>query len=103
MSTIASLVLATLATSPTLAAKVDTSAHYFLQRCRAVVDREIDQHFDIGMCSGVMIAIHDVSFLLHVPPDHPLRSCPPESVTVEQSVAVVVRWPDAHIVGMRIS
>jgi hypothetical protein len=88
------LVLAALATSPALAAKMDSSANYFLQGCRAVVDREIDQHFNIGMCAGVMIAIHDVSFLLHVPPDHPLRSCPPESVTVEQSIAVVVRWLD---------
>jgi Rap1a immunity proteins len=96
MSTMAplALVLAALATSPALAAKVDSSANHFLQRCRAVVDREIDQHFDIGICSGVMIAIHDVSILLHVPPDHQLRSCLPESVTVEQSVAVVVRWLD---------
>ena len=61
MSTMAplALVLAALATSPALAAKVDSSANHFLQRCRAVVDREIDQHFDIGICSGVMIAIHD--------------------------------------------
>jgi Rap1a immunity proteins len=96
MSTMAplALILAASATSPALAAKVDSSANHFLQRCRAVVDREIDQHFDIGICSGVMIAIHDVSILLHVPPDHQLRSCLPESVTVEQSVAVVVRWLD---------
>jgi len=53
---------------------VDSSANHFLRRCRAVVDREIDQHFDIGICSGVMIAIHDVSILLHVPPDHQSRS-----------------------------
>jgi hypothetical protein len=85
MSTMAplALILAASATSPALAAKVDSSANHFLQRCRAVVDREIDQHFDIGICSGVMIAIHDVSILLHVPPDYQLRSCPPESVTVE--------------------
>jgi hypothetical protein len=49
MSTMAplALVLAALATSSALAAKVDSSANHFLRRCRAVVDREIDQHFDI--------------------------------------------------------
>ena len=92
MRTLAPLVLAALATSPASAEKMDGSAKHFLQGCRAVADRDIDQHFIIGMCAGVMIAIHDVSFLLH--PDHPLRSCLPESVTIEQSVAVVVRWLD---------
>jgi Rap1a immunity proteins len=94
MRTLAPLVLAALATSAASAEEMDGSAKHFLQGCRAVADREIDQHFNIGMCAGVMIAIHDVSFLLHVPPDHALRSCPPESVTIEQSIAVVVRWLD---------
>jgi Rap1a immunity proteins len=92
MRTLAPLVLAALATSPASAEEMDGSAKHFLQGCRAVADRDIDQHFSIGMCAGVMIAIHDVSFLLH--PDHPLRSCLPESVTIEQSVAAVVRWLD---------
>ena len=83
MRTLAPLVLAALATSPASAEEMDGSAKHFLQGCRAVADRDIDQHFNIGMCAGVMIAIHDVSFLLH--PDHPLRSCLPESVTIEQS------------------
>jgi hypothetical protein len=94
MRTLAPLVLAALAASPASAAKMDSSATYFLQGCRAVADREIDQHFNIGMCAGVMIAIHDVSLLLQVSPDHPLRSCLPESVTIEQSISVVVRWLD---------
>ena len=41
-----------------------------------------------------MIALHDATILIPVPPDQ--RVCIPESVTIEQSVAVVVRWLDRH-------
>jgi hypothetical protein len=51
-------------------------------------------NFDLGLCAGVMIALHDATILIHVPSNQ--RACIPESVTIEQSVAVVVRWLDRH-------
>ena len=94
MSTMAplALVLAALATSPALAAKLDSSANHFLQRCRAVVDREIDQHFDIGICSGVMIALTNYARA-------PLKA----SRSNNPLQLLCVGWIDVHIVGMRIS
>jgi len=60
------------------------------------VTHERDKDFDLGLCAGAMIALHDDMILLQLPSDHPLRSCLPDSVTVEQSIAVVVRWFDRH-------
>jgi hypothetical protein len=82
--------------TPLLADELDGSADSFLPRCRAVVNHEFDKGFDLGFCAGAMIALHDATIVLHLPSEHPLRSCMPESVTVEQSVAVVVRWLDRH-------
>jgi hypothetical protein len=72
------------------------AAHYFLPRCRAVVDHEYDKLFDIGICSGAMVAIHETSLLLNTPLSSSLRACMPDGVTVEQSIAVVVHWLDRH-------
>ena len=82
--------------TPILADKFDSSAGNFVPRCRAVVTHERDKDFDLGLCAGAMIALHDDMILLQLPSDHPLRSCLPDSVTVEQSIAVVVRWFDRH-------
>jgi hypothetical protein len=82
--------------TPMLADKFDSSAGNFVPRCRAVVTHERDKAFDLGLCAGAMIALHDDMILLQLPSDHPLRSCLPDNVTVEQSIAVVVRWFDRH-------
>ena len=58
--------------------------------------QERDKDFDLGLCADAIIALHDTIILLQLPSDHPLRSCLPDSVTVEQSVAVVVRWFNRH-------
>jgi hypothetical protein len=82
--------------TPLLADKLDSSADSFLPRCRAIVNHEFNKNFDLGLCAGAMIALHDATIVLHLPSEHPLRSCMPESITVEQSVAVVVSWLDHH-------
>ena len=82
--------------TPILADKFDSSAGNFVPRCRAVVTHERDKDFDLGLCADAIIALHDTIILLQLPSDHPLRSCLPDSVTVEQSIAVVVRWFDRH-------
>ena len=89
-------VFAALTTDAALAEKMDSSAGYFLSRCRAVVDHEYDKLFDIGICSGVMVAIHDTSMLLNAPANSQVRACMPDSITVEKSIAVVVHWLDRH-------
>jgi Rap1a immunity proteins len=61
-----------------------------------VVNHEYDKLLDIGPCSGVMVAIRDTSVLLNPPLDFSLRACMPDSITVEQSVAVVVHWLERH-------
>ena len=96
MKALAALAVAALMTTPAFATKLDSSASYFLTRCRAVVDHHTDRLFDTGICAGVMVGLHDTSLLLPIPSDHPLRSCLPESVTVERSIGVVVHWLDRH-------
>ena len=98
MKTIAAvtLMLVALATSPASADKLDSSADYFLPRCRAVVNHDFNKLFDVGVCLGAMAALHDTPILLHVPVDGPFRSCMSDNVTVEQSVRVVVHWLDRH-------
>ena len=44
-------VFGALTTDAASAEKMDSSAGYFLPRCRAVVDHEYDKLFDIGICS----------------------------------------------------
>ena len=89
-------VVAALTTDAALAEKMDSSAGNFLPRCRAVVDHEYDKLFDIGICSGVMVAIHDTSMLLNAPANSQVRACMPDSITVEESIAGVVHWLDRH-------
>ena len=73
-----------LTTDAALAEKMDSSAGYFLPHCRAVVDHEYDKLFDIGICSGVMVAIHDASMLLSAAANSQVRACMPDSLTVEE-------------------
>jgi hypothetical protein len=82
--------------TPLLADKFDISIGNLAPRCRAVLTHELDKDFDLGLCADTIIALHDTIILLQLPSDHPLRSCLPDSVTVEQSIAVVVRWFDRH-------
>ena len=89
------LVLVALATNPASADKLDSSADFFLPRCRAVVNHDFNNLFDVGVCLGAMMALHDTPILLHVPVDA-VRSCMADDVTVEQSVVVVVHWLDRH-------
>jgi hypothetical protein len=64
------LVLVALATRPASADKLDSSADYFLPRCRAVVNHDFNQLFDVGVCLGAMAALHDTPSLLD---RHPQR------------------------------
>ena len=61
------IVLLALTTSPASADKLDSSANYFLPRCRAVVNHDSNKLLDVGVCSGAMVALHDTPILLHVP------------------------------------
>ena|SRR6516162_2433303 len=68
------------------------SGKYFLPHCKAIIESNKDNPFQMAVCIGVVIALMRLGPSLTTN----ISFCAPDSVTYAQAVKVIVSYLEAH-------